>query len=103
MRASFSRIDDIDHEALHFVVVQTRYLGPGNDTERTGDGDIRVVSRCGRRRCSGMEILQHRIAKALQDHRTCKVVADCERSASFDVYTDSSACAAIVSPTSSPG
>ncbi len=36
-------IDDIDHEELHFVVVQTRDFGPRNDTVSTADGNIRVV------------------------------------------------------------
>jgi hypothetical protein len=61
-------IDDIDHEALHFVVIQTRDFRPRDGTVRTADGDIRVIPRCRRRRCAGMEILQHRIAKALQNH-----------------------------------
>ena len=52
-------IDDIDYQALHFVVVQTRHFGPWNDAVRTADGDIRVISGCRRRGDACMEILQH--------------------------------------------
>ena len=37
-------IDDIDHQTLHFVVVQARYFRPRNDTIRAADADIGIVS-----------------------------------------------------------
>ena len=36
-------INDIDHQPLHFVVVEARYVVPGNEAARTVDRHIRVV------------------------------------------------------------
>ena len=33
-------IDDVDHQPLHFVVVQSRYFRPGNGTIWTADRDV---------------------------------------------------------------
>ena len=61
-------INDIDQQPLHFVVVQARYVVPGNEAVWTADRHIRVVPGRGRWRDACMKILQHRIAKAVQDH-----------------------------------
>jgi len=65
-------IGDVDHQPLHFVVVQARHFRPGNRTVRTADSDVGIITGGRRWGDTCVKVLEHRIAEALQDQVFCQ-------------------------------
>jgi hypothetical protein len=64
---SVRSVDDLDHQLFHLLIVEPRHAGPGNDAERTGDGNVGIIASCRRGDDPSMEILQPRVPNALQN------------------------------------
>src|SRR5215831_21217894 len=58
-------IYDINHERLHFLIAQPRKSWPGYLAVGRLDYHVRMVTRLRIRNDAGVEILEHRIPKAL--------------------------------------
>jgi hypothetical protein len=58
-------INDVDHQPLHFVVVQSRHFRPWNGTIWTDDRDVGIITGSRRWGYARVKILKGGIAEAL--------------------------------------